>query len=327
MHNVIKNRKAGLFPLVWLTALLFLPGIGSAEAAEPCTPLSPGGSVCELNVAQVRPTQFAVGMQAVRCKQAKIEKKSKKKLVKWLQKKRRRVPAVIGPDGRFYITDRHHMATALYRARPSLDKTWNVDDKRLMLRIDYNLHAIDEAARLTMDQFWDNMSGTRYPNAMNDGVRRVWLYDEKGMHPMDPYLLPDNLGEMLNDIYRTLSRWVRKTCGYLKAGDQQCAFVHPMGPPPLYLEFVWANYLRQAVRFRTRPLPVCRAMPYSTLCLPDQAAALRRVYRSAMQAVTSPRAKAFLGQNGLDPTTFGYNDSGKVLELRKEYSGCPSFED
>jgi len=327
MNHAPKNWKAARFPLVCLTALLLLSGIGAADVAEVCTRLSPAGSVCELNVTHVRPTQFSVGMQAVRCKQAKIEKKSKKKLVKWLQKKKRRVPAVIGPDGRFYITDRHHMATALYRAQPSLDKTWTADDKRLMLHIDYNLYAIDDTTRLTMDQFWDNMSGTRYPNAMNDGVQRVWLYDEKGMHPMDPYLLPDNLGEMLDDIYRTLSRWVRKTCGYLKAGDPQCAFVRTMGPPPLYLEFVWANYLRQAVRFRTRPLPVCRAMPYSTLCLPDHAAALRRVYRSAMQAATSPRAKAFLEQNDFAPTTFGYNYSGKVLSLRKEYSGCPAFDD
>ncbi len=323
MNNVIKNWRAGLC----LLALLFQPGIGLAAAAESCTHLSTSGSVCELNVTHVRPTQFSVGMQAVRCKQAKIEKKSKKKLAKWLQKKRRRVPAVIGPDGRFYITDRHHMATALYRAQPSLDKTWTVDDKRLTLHIDYNLYAVDESARLTMDQFWDNMSGARYPNGMNDGVRRAWLYDEKGMHPMDPYLLPENLGGMLDDIYRTLSRWVRKTCGYLKADDPQCAFVRPMGPPPLYLEFVWANYLRQAVRFPTRPLPVCGAMPYSTLCLPDQAAALRRIYRSAMQAATSPRAKVFLEENGFDPTTFGYNASGKVLDLRKDYSGCPSFGD
>ena len=56
------------------------------------------------------------------CKRKKIEEKSRKQLKKWLRNEKRQVPAVIGPDGDFYITDHHHLATAVYRALPDKDQ-------------------------------------------------------------------------------------------------------------------------------------------------------------------------------------------------------------
>lgn len=100
-----------------LGCILLATGIPSISWGEACKSSDPPGTVCTLPVGQLRPTQFAVGSVAVTCKADHIATKSKKKLKKYLEDERRQVPAVVGPEGNFYITDHHHLSTALYRAK------------------------------------------------------------------------------------------------------------------------------------------------------------------------------------------------------------------
>ena len=41
----------------------------------------------------------------------------------------------------------------------------------------------------------------------------VWLYDEKGNQPINPYLIPPSLDFTLNDPYRSLAWLVRHAGG------------------------------------------------------------------------------------------------------------------
>ncbi|MFX7984922.1 ParB-like protein, partial [Acinetobacter baumannii] len=62
----------------------------------------------------LRPTQVAVGMQAVKCQRRKLEKRaSKQRQLKDILE-RRSIPAVRGPGGDLYMIDRHHFALALW---------------------------------------------------------------------------------------------------------------------------------------------------------------------------------------------------------------------
>ena len=73
---------------------LFLIGsFPSSLLGEACKPTDPTDTLCTLNVAQVRPTQFAVGSVAIACKARKIEEKSKKKLQEYLAKVKKLTPS------------------------------------------------------------------------------------------------------------------------------------------------------------------------------------------------------------------------------------------
>ena len=67
-------------------------------------------------LAEIRPTQMAVGMRAVEAKRRKIERLSgsTRKLRRFLEK--RRIPAVIGPGENYYIIDHHHLSLALWQS-------------------------------------------------------------------------------------------------------------------------------------------------------------------------------------------------------------------
>lgn len=150
------------------------------------------------------------------------------------------------------------------------------------------------------------------------------MHDNKGLGPMNPMLLPANLGDMLNDPYRTLSRWVRESCGYLKSGKDQCATFGP-GASSWFMEFSWADFLRGTTPIASAEKPVCVSMPYTKECLPNQVGALVMLYPSAMKAAESEQAKQYFESLGLDPVQYGFNSSGQHLGLNISTEGCESL--
>lgn len=280
--------------------LLCFSSIPPLSAHGACEPSDDKGDQCTLNVEDLRPTQFAVGSIAVDCKAASISKKSKKKLKKYLDDEARYVPAVIGPDGKFYITDHHHLATALYRAK---SPDWGSKDKVL------NVNIIDkyDFKKTSWAEFWSDMLAQH----------RTYNYDEKGTPYMDFALLPKDVGDLLNDPYRTLSRWVRESCGYVKLGKTQCDKIRPNPPhaAPYFMEFYWGVFFRKELPLDLAKLEVCKSIPYSSICLNDEAGQLKGIYDQAMQLAGSDKAKAYFESLGLDPYAYGYNDTGEHVKV------------
>ena len=99
-----------------LLCCLFL---SATAQAEDCSPQTSVGSWCELPLAALHPTQQNVGLLQVEDDQAKLAGKKPKALERYLRKKE--IPVVIGPGGRFYLTDRHHLSSALWRLDPKQD--------------------------------------------------------------------------------------------------------------------------------------------------------------------------------------------------------------
>lgn len=289
------NRKS-----LALGAIVLLVSLPAVVLGDTCKASDPPDTVCRLHVDDLRPTQFAVGSVAVTCKAQNISEKSKKKLKKYLENEKRWIPAVVGPDGHFYMTDHHHLSTALYRA---VSSRWGNKDKILTVKIIDNFTDKD----VSWGEFWDAMQK----------AHRSYNYDNKGVPDMNFALLPTNVGGLLNDPYRTLSRWVRESCGYVKAGKEQCDGIRTdhEHQAPFFMEFYWGDFFRQKLPLTVKDLAVCKAIPYSETCLEDEVPQLKAIYDKAMTLAASEDAKKYFEDQGLDPWDYGFNPSGEHLTL------------
>ena len=283
-----------------LASAFLMVGAPSITFAKTCHSDDPADTHCTLRVEKLRPTQFAVGSVAVNCKADKISGKSKKKLEKYLEDPAREVPAVVGPDGNFYITDHHHLSTAIYRAK---SKDWDDNDKVL------HVHVIDNytGRNISPDDFWSEMQERH----------RSYNYDNKGTPDMSFDLLPITVGGLLNDPYRTLSRWVRESCGYVKLGKEQCDNIRTDYPhqAPFFMEFYWGELFRQRLPLAVADKEVCKSIPYSSTCLDDEVGQLKSKYDEAMKLAGSEEAKKFFEDQGLNPWDYGFNPTGEHVAL------------
>lgn len=206
MHS--RSLKAAVLVIAAITAACATqttpppaPAMAAKAETPDCSPSTPVGEVCLLPVADVRPTQFAVGEVAADCKRRKIESKYQEgDLAKYLAKKKRRQQTILGPDGTYFITDRHHLSWGVWAADiPTSVKMMNAE-------------ITSDWSDLSWLDFWQKLVDNRDPQTF-------WPYDDKGLNPMNPRLLPGDLGGLLNDALSTLSRWVRDSNGYLKCAD------------------------------------------------------------------------------------------------------------
>ncbi|SFO01001.1 hypothetical protein SAMN05660284_02710 [Formivibrio citricus] len=167
-----------------LLALLLLSGIALAEES-PCTLDTPVGDFCLLPIESLRPTQSAVGELQVTGEVAKIRKQPD--LAAWQKKKV--IPVVIGPQGNYYLTDRHHTSHGL----------WKAGERTLVVKIIEHLKKADG--------FWPEMQARHW----------VYLFDEHGT-AIPPSALPLRLADMRDDPYRSLAGFARNR-GYFRGTD------------------------------------------------------------------------------------------------------------
>ena len=293
--------KSILSPMLIGTAGLCLPGQTLAVDLPDCQDMVALGSVCLMEVKDLRPTQFSVGSVAVECKKKKIEKKYEKgKLEKYLADESRHVPAAVGPDGNFYITDHHHLSTAVYRAK---EGDWRGKNQKLYVTILENFHETG----ISMEEFWSIMVMRK----------NVWPHDEKGKEVKDyrDKLPKMDMGDLKDNPYRTLSRWTRESCGYIKKGKDQClALEATVGEPTAsyFMEFYWAKFLRNQLEKDNNDL--------------DSPKKLMDSYPEAIQVTLSKKkTKEFFEAQGLDAVDYGQNQEGTYLYLDFSKDACEEW--
>lgn len=199
------------------------------------------GDLFWVKVDKLHPTQFCVGIVSAECKRRSIEEHAAKGgLQQFLCQEGHLVPVIMGPPGKtLYLTDHHHLCTALWRARLPDDE---------VKRVAANL--IHDWSDLDIQAFWERMNENHY----------VWLY-QYGIGPLSPNFLPRSVGDILNDPYRTLSRWIRDAGCYvkdeLKDKDRhmcdQDSFLPQAKNAAYFIEFRWANFLRDNVALAEDP--------------------------------------------------------------------------
>lgn len=171
-------------PRVLPLALLVVASLQSAFAA-PCGRDIPVNASCEISLLSLRPTQSAIGKIQVEERAARMPRETD--FVRFTAK--RPIPVVQAPDGNFYLTDSHHLASVLVRVGAS----------RVMAQV---IGRFDNPAT-----FWQEMQARQW----------VYLFDPKG-NPILPSSLPKRLVDLADDPYRALAGYAQDA-GYYRKTD------------------------------------------------------------------------------------------------------------
>lgn len=157
-------------------------------------------------ILDLRPTQITVGMHEVEEKRKRYREQNADKNAKFLG--HHMIPTVLGPKGRHFVTDNHHLALALH-----LEGV-----KSVLVTVLADVSALPKPA------FWRFMDN------------RDWChtYDAAG-HRVDFDDIPASIDKLTDDPYRSLAGDLRHAGGYAK----------DLTP---FSEFLWADFLRSRVK-------------------------------------------------------------------------------
>ncbi|OWW20288.1 ParB-like protein [Noviherbaspirillum denitrificans] len=159
--------------------------LAGAIAAPECNRSIPVNGTCEITLAALHPTQPAVGMIQVEERAARMAGETN--FTRYTA--RRPIPVVQSPDGSFYLTDSHHLASVLVRAGA----------QRATAQV---IGRFDNPA-----SFWQEMQARHW----------VYLFDPKG-NPIQPSALPQRLADLADDPYRALAGYAQDA-GYYRKTD------------------------------------------------------------------------------------------------------------
>jgi hypothetical protein len=163
----------------------------------------------EAALKDLHPTQLTVGMIVVQDKRKHLAAMSGPDRQAFL--KAHPMPAVLGPQGMLYITDHHHLGRAAYDA--SIATAY--------------FEVEEDLSKCSVEAFWKEMNENQWVHPLDEhGVRHVYT------------LIPDTLGKLEDDVYRSLAGYVRDAGGYDKT-------------PTAFAEFVWADFFRRNIAIET----------------------------------------------------------------------------
>ena len=162
-------------------------------------------TVNEVEIAELRPTQMTVGLHEVEAKRREWREAKAGKKLKILGG--HAVPTVLGPKGRYYVVDHHHLARALLEE----------GEKTLQVYILSDLGGVEKPA------FWTVLDNSGWCHAYDHKGRRCELSD-----------IPKSLKDMADDPYRSLAGQLRRSAGFAKTDKP-------------FSEFIWADFLRRRI--------------------------------------------------------------------------------
>lgn len=163
----------------------------------------------EAPLQDLHPTQLTAGMIVVQDKRKHLVGMSAGDREAFM--KAHPMPAVIGPQGRLYITDHHHLG------RAALDAG---------LATGFFLIEAD-LSKCTLEAFWKEMNENLWVHPLDEnGVRHNYS------------LIPDRLAKLVDDLYRSLAGYVRDAGGFDKT-------------PTAFAEFIWADFFRRNIAVET----------------------------------------------------------------------------
>ena len=210
---MMKHSMRNVIATVLVAGLLTATYNWAAVASDHCNASSRTGDVCLCELAELHPTQAAVGMAEVQIRAEKLRRqmqgRSEQEFLAHLRKHNRVEPVVVGPTGALYITDHHHLARALYELGQATTYC----------------EVLDNLSSSNLDVFWKHLRDKN----------EVYLKDRGDV--ITPFQLPTSVKDLRDDPFRSLAGAVREACGISKEESRS--------PASNYLEFQWADYLRE----------------------------------------------------------------------------------
>jgi hypothetical protein len=208
-----------------LAVVLLLMQAATCFAFPQCDPdTTKVGEICDISLADLHPTQFNVGAK-------QVVDTGKPKNVSARQ-------AVIGPGG-FYLLDGHHQATGLWlfdgqassHMPIAICANWrnkNVQFWNLM----QSPPSSGQQARTGVDNEGENICRPLWEK----GSEWTWTWLKDRGEEKAPQQLPQTMGGLVDDPFRSLAGGMKGDIGNSDSN----------GRP--FLEFYWADYLRQYFR-------------------------------------------------------------------------------
>jgi hypothetical protein len=164
--------------------------------------------ITSVAIAELRPTQMTVGFREVAEKRREWRERPAKKDGKYLG--RHMAPTVLGPKGRHYLVDHHHLALALHQE--------GQDD--VLVTVLADLGALAPA------QFWTYLDNRAWCHPYDAAGKRRGFED-----------IPKKLTALADDPYRSLAGELRRAGGFAKDTTP-------------FAEFLWADFLRPRVKVK-----------------------------------------------------------------------------
>lgn len=159
----------------------------------------------KIELRRLLPTQLTVGLLEVHDKTRHLRELSPKDQQEFLEQ--HPMPVVIGPGGKHYITDHHHLGRAALDA--GLDTAF------------FSLEA--DLSKLGGADFWPEMERHQWVHPLDEnGVRHHFA------------AIPGDLGKLVDDMYRSLAAFARNAGAYDKT-------------PLSFAEFIWADFFRRTI--------------------------------------------------------------------------------
>jgi hypothetical protein len=161
--------------------------------------------ITESPIAKLQPTQITVGMIEVADKVKQLRALKPSERVEFMRA--HAMPAVIGLQGKVYITDHHHLGRAALEA----------DVEAGFFEIEADLSSYGP------EDFWKEMDKNLWVHPLDaNGVRHYYGS------------IPQHLRDLVDDVYRSVAGYVRNAGGFDKT-------------PTAFAEFVWADFFRRSV--------------------------------------------------------------------------------
>jgi hypothetical protein len=157
-------------------------------------------------ITDLRPTQITVGMREVRAKQKSWRESKSRKGEKFLGK--HMIPVILGPKGRHYVIDHHHLARALHEEGVK----------------DVAVTVVANLSGLETESFWFVLDNHNWMHPFDDKGRRRGYED-----------IPKSVTELVDDPFRSLAGELRRAGGFAKDTTP-------------FSEFLWADFLRRRIK-------------------------------------------------------------------------------
>jgi len=160
-------------------------------------------------IAELRPTQITVGLREVTAKRKHWRRERQKKnenAGEFLG--RHMIPVILGPKGRHYIIDHHHLARALHEEGV----------EHVLVSV------VADLSKLDRDGFWVVLDNRSWMHPFDDQGRRRAYKD-----------IPKSVSALVDDPFRSLAGELRRAGGFAKDTTP-------------FSEFLWADFLRRRLK-------------------------------------------------------------------------------
>jgi hypothetical protein len=251
--------------------------LSQAETAAPrdprlqqCQRGLPPGSLCQVDIEGLSPTQTAVGMEQVELKAVKIRRmimagSKASGLAEYLRNNPQ--PIVVGPGGTLYIIDHHHLARALLITY--VPRTYG--------------RIVRDLSGLSQNEFWATMERCRWVYPFSPEGARLASFDQ----------LPKTIRLLGDDPFRALAGFVRKAKGFDKVNEP-------------FVEFLWAERFRSKLKIsETDQLPITAEQITSNFAKAAEAALK---FAKSTEAADLPGYNVAAGEVGPAPAKVQQDD-------------------